>query len=328
MAQFKFKENDCDVHDREKLTRYRENAERWFEWIDGDPEHSISRQLSALMWNDAVFRTLNEARRVEGADKSASRAPLLASFLDAGYVNVQVLGISKLLEKNPPQANKGVISLRRIVDELSANRDLFTREVFIAHDGLPYDFEAIQKAHMEQLLAKHGTEPVFEAMDVEGPQAWDTAQRQHQLFDRLSGVKPEHRSREDRIGDQLFDELCKALEDPIFKDIKDLRHKSLAHAADAASRLQAAHRNGFKLGDAAAAHRILLAMLQAISAGLLYGSWRAAAIPVPQHDIFTHFADPLVQEDQIAKLRAHWDELSKERDSWLKDGYAQFIPSA
>lgn len=327
MPAFKFSEADCDVHDREKLSRYRDLAANWFEWLDGDPEQSISRQLSALMWNDAVFRTLNEARRVPGAEQSSSRAPLLASFIDQGYVNVQVLGISKLLEPNPRQAGKGVISLKRIVDEMAANRDVFSREVFVAHDGLPYDFAPVRQANLQDIFARHGTNPGFEAMDVEGPKAWDSAQRQHELFDRLSGVGEAERTREDRIKEELFDAFLKALDDPLFQDVKNLRHKSLAHAADAASRLQVAHRKGFKLGDAAEAHRILLGVLQAISAGVLYGSWRAAAIPVPQHDIFEHFGDPFVQADQIATLRANWDALAAEPDAWLKDGYGQYIPT-
>jgi hypothetical protein len=324
---FKFEEDQCDVVDRDKLKRYRELAARWFDWLDTDDEHAIGRQLSDLMWHDAVFRILNEARRVDGADASASRAPLLARFIDQGYVSGQVLGISKLVEPSPdvPNTKKGVISLKRVVDELSTNRDLFTREVFVAHDGLPYDPAPVRQAYLADLVARHGTEPVVEAMETEGPLAWDTSERLHELFDRLTGIKADARQREDRLPDAVFDTLVKALDDPVFAEIRALRHKRLAHAADAVSRLHGPPKVGLKLDDAAQAHRILLGVLQAISAGVLYGAWRGAAIPVAQFNIFEHFPDPLVREDQVERLRKAWDEIAAERDGWLAEGYAKLL---
>lgn len=324
---FKFSEDQCDVADRDKLKRYRENAARWFDWLETDDAHAITRQLSDLMWHDATFRILNEARRLEGAEASSSRAPLLAQFIDQGYVSGQVLGISKLVEPSPnvPNTKKGVISLKRLVDELSEHRDLFTREVFVAHDGLPYDYEAVHQVYLAKLFERHGTEPVFEAMETEGPEAWDTAQRLHELFDRLSGIKPHARQREDRLPDSIFDTLTKALDDSIFENIRVLRHKRLAHAADAVSRLQKTAKAGLKMDETAQAHRILLGVLQAISAGLLYGSWRASAIPVAQFNIFEHFPEPLAREDQVGRLREAWDGIAAERDQWLTDGYADLL---
>jgi len=327
MPQFKFVEDQCDVADRDKLKLYRECAERWFDWLATDEEHAISRQLSDLMWHDAVFRVLNEARRLEGADASSSRAPVLAGFIDQGYVSGQVLGISKLVEPSPPGRNtkKGVISLKRLVDELSDNRGLFTREVFVAHDGLPYDPGPVKRACLDRYFAHQGDKPAFEAMETEGPRAWDTSERLHELFDRLTGIKPEARQREDRVPDQTFDTLLKALDDPVFSDILTLRHKRLAHAADAVSRLHALPKVGLKLDDAARAHRILLGVLQAISAGLLYGDWRASAIPIAQFDTFERFSGQLVREDQIQRLREVWDQISAERDRWLHEGYADLL---
>ena len=45
------------------LDDYRAAHRRWLDWLDGDPVHSINGQLSQLMWQDAVFRTFNEARK-------------------------------------------------------------------------------------------------------------------------------------------------------------------------------------------------------------------------------------------------------------------------
>jgi hypothetical protein len=45
------------------LNDYKEAKARWLEWLDGDPVHSINGQLSQLLWEDAVFRSFNEARK-------------------------------------------------------------------------------------------------------------------------------------------------------------------------------------------------------------------------------------------------------------------------
>lgn len=327
MAQFKFDEGKCDVVDRHKLKRYREHAERWFAWLASDEEHAISKQLSDLLWHDAVFRVLNEARRLAGAEASASRAPLLAQFIDQGYVSGQVLGISKLVESSPdgPNTTRGVVSLKRVVDELSANRDIFTREIFVAHDGLPYDYTPVEQAFLADQSAKRGTQPALVGLEIEGPKAWDSSKGLHELFDRLAGLDPAVRQRDDRLPDRVFDTLAQALEDPVFAGVRALRHKRLAHAADAISRLHSPPKSGLKLDDTARAHRILLGVLQAISAGVLHGAWRGAAIPVAQFDIFEHFPEPLIRLDQVERLRQTWDEIAVERDRWLAEGYSNFL---
>jgi hypothetical protein len=38
------------------------------------------------------------------------------------------------------------LSLPRLVKDLERNRDLFTRENYICHDGLPYDYQAVRDA--------------------------------------------------------------------------------------------------------------------------------------------------------------------------------------
>lgn len=70
---FKCPEDLCNVRDREKLTCYRAHARRWCDSLDTDEAHAISKQPGNLMWHDAVFRRLNGARRLDGADRSVSR---------------------------------------------------------------------------------------------------------------------------------------------------------------------------------------------------------------------------------------------------------------
>src|ERR1700676_1655839 len=117
MTDYNFAPEACDVLCQEGLIQYRSKRLEWLRLLDGDPIHSISQQLSALQWNDVVYRCFNEARRLASLTvPTAAVAPMLGEFLDVGYLSTQVLAISKLVERNPPKPQRAIISVRRLVD--------------------------------------------------------------------------------------------------------------------------------------------------------------------------------------------------------------------
>lgn len=326
-----YKVEDCDVEDRGALLRFRARSESWSELLRGDPAHSISSQFNDMLWQDAAWRMANEARRYAQEDgPNASVAPILGAMLDRGYVAGQVIAIGRLLERsNPRQPQRGVVSLRRIVDEIRAHRDLFTREIFVCQDGLPYDWEAARERDVAAWMAKHDPNEGVQMqwLPTQGPDAWMTAEQQHKLFDMLSQTDPQVRSRRDRLGDAVLERLDSMLDDQVFTDVLALRNKTIAHAADTFSRAQAAGlRRGLNLEEFARTHYLLLGVLQAVSAGLLYGEWRGSAVPVPQHDQFAHLASVFVPDGRIKELRAYWRQHCDERDGWLSAAYDDAMP--
>ena len=56
----------------------------------------------------------------------------------------QVLAIRRLMD----DGNSDVISLRRPVKDIRRDFALFTRENYVCFDGLPYDYEAVQRKEM------------------------------------------------------------------------------------------------------------------------------------------------------------------------------------
>src|SRR3546814_15325404 len=90
-----------------------------------------------MLWEDMVFRTINECRRL--ADKSPSQSVGfnrdVASFVDSGYVAKQLLAIRRLTEITK---RGDAITLRRILDDMKSNADLFTREISVCHDGFTF----------------------------------------------------------------------------------------------------------------------------------------------------------------------------------------------
>lgn len=306
------------------LDDYRAAHARWMEWLDGDPVHSINGQLSQLMWQDAVFRTFNEARKAtQSAGPSAAVAPILAQFLDQGYVSSQVLGISKLVEYSDPKRPKqGVISLRRLVDDVIANHGLLTRANFIGLEGAPYDYEPIRAKELQAQMEKANNGVAVFWTGGGGEQDWALAERMHEQFDKLSGVNAEARSPDDLVSRELLAGADAALNDDVFTVIRTLRHKTIAHAADAFSRQQVdAAKSGLSFNEVDRAARILMSVRQVMQAGVLFSSWRAGAVPVPQQNQFEFLDLPFTAADKVNDLQAFWANHSDTRDQWLGEGY-------
>lgn len=319
MVSYQFAVSDCDVVCKTNLERFREKRTEWLEWLDDDPVHAITKQLHEMMWNDVTYRTFNETRRLAIDDEpTAAVAPLLAEFIDVGYVATQVLAVSKLTERsNRKKSEKAVISLRRLVDEVSTERALITRETFVAHDGLPYDFEPVKKRHLATVRRGTHWRP------QKGPDAWETSERWHQEFDRLSGITPAHRSRKDQVRKSVFDRLSDALQQPALKEILLLRNKIVAHAADPANRRNIV--NDVTLGKIAEAHKALLQVAQVVSSLVLCGGG-VGTFPHAQFDqlqyLDTHFVSPI----HTKELRAFWDAQEAERNKWIMDADTALLP--
>lgn len=307
---FKYSYDDCDVEDREALTAYRAKRYEWLQWLQNDPYNSINRQLLGMMWDDAAFRALNEARRFASlTNPTGAIAPLLAGLLDQGFVATQVLAIARLVDKRTD-----VISLRRLVDDIEAHAHLITREVFVCYDGLPFDPAAAEAAYWARVGLP--TTGGVTWLPTEGPDAFDTASMAHDAFDRISLPHSGLRSRGDRIDPAVFARLRVALAAAEVTAIVQLRHKFVAHAADQVSRQNAGiERFGVSLDQLEAAQRALVQAAHRIEIDLLWGSSRGV-VPVPQHDQFAHLALPVVPAERIGDLGRWWQAHCDTREAW------------
>lgn len=148
MADYKYPVEECDVSDHAKLEEYRRKRSEWIVQFQTD-ETSVSSQLHTMLWHCAVFQTVNESRRLalESGGRSAALNGMLAEFIDHGFIAIQSLSIRKLLEKGAAKPNRQVVSLRRLLDDLREHRALVTREMYVCHDALPYDYEPVKERH-------------------------------------------------------------------------------------------------------------------------------------------------------------------------------------
>jgi hypothetical protein len=292
----------CDVQDKNTLRKYRDFRARWLEWIQADPNHSIWSQIFAMINNDLAVHTI--ACAAENDLQSPLHNPLLAATILEGHRDAQILGIRRLWNKGGD-----VISLRRLLKEIRAHVNLFTREIYISGSGLPYDPpSAVSIATV--------TGPGYVSGDslVVGQLRAEKAQ---QRFDRLSRVPPNRRARTDRIVKSLIDRLEAHITDSGADEAVKWSHQFVAHAGDS----QAIGWRNLQVTfeQVAAVQKSVVQVVHLVSAYLLEGPSLGLLVPITATP-FDRF-DRLVNPQALAIARQRREELEKERNSWLHNDF-------
>lgn len=305
MRPYKRCVSDCDVSDRAKLAEYRQKRDMWSSLMEHDPKQSVTRQVTALLWHDAVFRLFNEMRvNAPGERTPAITSPLLTEALDSGYVTVMLLGISRLVDRRTD-----VVSLRRVLNDVRASRPLLTREHFVCFDGMRFDPATIPPIWER---ARPG-ERIW--TELGGPLDASTPRRLHEVFDKLSGVSIEHRQRSDLIAESTFDEIEALLDCDAISAIIDKRHKFVAHAADETSRAKKPLAGySTSMAEVENALRVILRAIEKLNGDILQGTaWGFMA--TAQFNVLDGFGGSLTEE-HLEELQEIWERLTGERNEW------------
>jgi hypothetical protein len=257
-----------------------------------------------MVWNEVAFNTLAGIADADG--DSALNNTLIVEAVLNGHVAMQVLAIRRLTD-----TTKRVLSLSKLLQDIRSHRELLTRENYVAFDGLPYDYQVVEEEHFRT----RGTGLMW--LDTTGPGAFGSARRAHEQFDRLSGVSPDRRKRDDRIPAKLIDTIEQWITDCGAKEIADWSHSYLAHAGSLASRQAIAGYgvNGAKIGNAI---KGLARAAEAASAYVLYSSGRMNALmATPQFDQFERLENPVLSSASGVNPLLVWDTLTREYDASL-----------
>jgi hypothetical protein len=306
------------------MPTFKELHTRWLDWLKNDPVQSISKQLYGMMWDDATFRAINEARSYTTGGAWVSQNGMLARFIDSSYVAWQSLALSKLVDRRPD-----VISLGRLVAELRQHRKIITRRDYLAIADLPYDYEPAAREAMERILKSSKNGVFFSHEPTSGQQARAVAQRQHKVFDRLSDCQPEQRSPSDCLSEAVVERLEGWVTSPDIKRVVHVRHKFIAHAADQKSRSALSNLPaGLTLDGIEASHRGVFRTAAAISGYILYDDGYSTPLPVPQHDQFAHWDRGMVPELKIDELHKFWDQHEEHRRDWGQGVLDELAPRA
>jgi hypothetical protein len=304
MSGYRYSIGDCAVVDKARLVRYRVKRTEWVNWLEDDEDHAIWQVLTQMVWNEVAFSTLAGIADADG--DSALNNTLIRDAVLYGHVAMQVLAIRRLTD-----TTKGVLSLSRLLQDIRRNRQLLTRENYVAFDGLPYDYAVVEEEHFRTLASD------VRWGDTTGPRAFGSARRAHEQFDRLSGVSPDRRKRDDQLPTKLIDTIERWIADCGAKDIADWSHKYLAHAGSLASRQAIAGYgvNGAKIGTAI---KGLARAAEAASAYLIYSSGRMNALM--DKALFNQFERlenaALLRKSTVDPLLV-WDTVTREYDGSL-----------
>jgi hypothetical protein len=302
--------DQCDVpiERRNALRRFREKRREWLSWLHTDEHHAIWPTLHTMVWTDVAFSALRGF--AQDNDENALNNPLIMEALLKGHLATQVLAIRRLMEYTPKER----LSLRTLVTDLKRHRALFTRENYVCHDGLPYDYQAVLDARFTKLAAE-GKNAVFMWGATEGPEADGASEIMHHHFDKLAGVDPAARSREDRLPLCLLTAIETWLDDSGADALAKWSSTYLAHAGgpNERARLDDMAVTSGKITDTIKA---FARAMEAISLFVYAGGRAGAVMPVAQFDQFQFMKldKPIMRPGGEGAAYERWQQLSAEWD--------------
>jgi hypothetical protein len=308
--EYKYMIAQCEVHNKDALVAFREKRQVWLTWLETDEHHAIWQVLWSMVSHDVTYRIFVELANHN--PDSAIHNPLLGEALVNGYFATQVLAIRRLMDNE----NKDRISLPRLINDVRKHFRLFTRENFVGFDGLPYDYEAAQQRVMLRELAKGGG-PFWG--ERTGPDAAEPAHLAHKHFDRLAGIHPERRRRDDRLPKAIIDTLGGWLKDDVIDEIVKWSHTFLAHAAGPASPNRDAIAKAAPTVDKITTTiKCFVRVAGAVTNCILRRFESAVLVPVPQFNQFEKLDKALMATNDADLVRAHWDRFAEERNAYLQ----------
>ena len=298
--------------DAEKLKK---KIEEWRNWMNDKDPHSITHQIYRMVWDDAVYRIINECRRLAPPAKEGGVElnGTIHKFIDGSHFRLQPLAIRRLIDRRPD-----VVSLGRLLDDIRVHSELFTRGDFFEADGLAYDYSAAKAAadedrwkRFEEARAK-GENAYM--LDTDLQNAWQWAVELHADFDRFSKTTPDARSESDSLAAEFMDALWQKLD--VCADVRQYVNKQVAHAADPASLSQLSDEaRRLSLARIEQCHKAICGVASFVSVHLLRGA-QLSFLAVPQYDQFAYIEEPWVRQQDIPQLEELWEQFERDTHEW------------
>jgi hypothetical protein len=279
-----------DVADKEKLALFRHHLINCQDILAGKDRHSITNQILDMVWDDTVYRTYNEARRLSAKTKNPKTglAGTLIELIDVTFTMSQIMAIRRLVDSSEWGTSKKVYSLPSLITEIERNKELYTRENYVCYDGLPY-----------------------EETDLELQQERINLSR-HKNYDYLSGTNQNSRTRNDIISDKIFNELKMLLGKTEL--IRSYSNKFIAHAAAPENRTKIEEElKALTLRYFEECYEAIIKVGKLIQ--VLVDKFMSADLAAPQFDQLENWEKPLVTKADKNKLYTFWRERWKYFDN-------------
>ena len=299
----------------EEYREFKSKREDWLKRITLKDRNSIQRQIWSMIWDAAVFRVINESRRLANNAKEGGVElnGMIHSLIDKCFFQSQANAIRRLMDTYEAEGKRGVYSFSRLLVDIKENIKLFTRENMFAAEELSYDYSSIQEADIkyrdEQI--KSGEKAFFIPQELN----WHRHERRHKDIDKLSGVDKDSRSPNDTIKPEIISHLKSKLGS--CKEITDYVDKYIAHAATPESRATInADEISLNLRKLWRAHEVICKVANFVSILILGDNHVGSLATYVYGDQFDYIDRPLIEFDKIKYLRELWDRYEKETRSW------------
>ncbi|MBC8286269.1 MAG: hypothetical protein H8E42_02210 [Nitrospinae bacterium] len=231
-----------------------------------------------MLWDDAIYRLTYEMRRIKINSQTESTGINgdISHFIDRGYVNLQATAIRSLIDKR-----EDVISIPRIIKDLTKNIGLITRENYVCYDDVKFN-------------------PKENATDNKEI----NCNARHKSFDKLCGGQDNQKKRNDLINPKTFSKLTEELNK--CNDIKEFTNKFIAHKADTSSLENLTDEQlGITLDQITKCHQAILGVASFID-GHILGKYELGGIPTEQYGLFKELDKPWITEEDFDGLWEFW----------------------
>lgn len=316
IPEYEYPIEQCDVPEarRKVLREYRLFRRKCLDFLRGPADTAVATQIHDLAWHTVVFRTLNEARRIE-PERAVNGG--MWELITAGYATIMAMGIRRLVDKDSQTD-----SVWNLIAQVEKRPELLTRENFVCYDGIRFDYQEAVEQYVQSLDKSIGASSTW--LPTTGPQAWGTSQMLHKAFDDLAGPSKK-RKRTDVIQPVIISNLKAQLNHPSIKKVCTMADKVVAHAERFAENGKSAPTTTYlEIDDAL---RIIVQVTNFLSSIFFYDAAFGSVVPTPQFDVLEALDQPWVTAENLPKLQEHWHELSEAMDRWTYDPGAEILPN-
>jgi hypothetical protein len=272
------------------------------EHIRGPSLFPVFAQLQKLAYATALYQTLSEARRLE------PDAPVKWPLWDLRteeHVSITSLGIKRLLD-----IDKRRLSLAWVISRIERNLHLFTREFYVCHDGLSYEYQDIKDQFYANLSSSLKQTESF--LTSTGRKEWYMSEEMHDHFDSLCG-HPAKRSRDDSISIDIVNSLKNNFESEPIASRPNMASKFIAHTViHGPGEIQIpTHEDVFD------ALSILMNMANEISASIFWDTNVGSVVPLYRGDPIETLDHPWISPENHGRLGTFWDNICSQMDEWV-----------
>jgi hypothetical protein len=207
-----------------ELQKFKSLHKQWIEWLAGEIRHSVFSQLTYIMYDTLIYRTILKARTLcEKTNNGKLKLNYAIHYLiDKCYFESQALAIRRLIDEC-----SDTISLHKIISVMEKNRTLLKRKYYFeVLEGYKYDYQNM-KIEGEKYLAENLK---FGKVICVPPELdWEKSAGLHTDLDWLCGTDENRRTPDDIIKTRIFKKLKEEM--ATIKNIKDYVDQFIAHSS-------------------------------------------------------------------------------------------------